>query len=95
MLNGLGELEEVRELLRAALASHEQIYAPGHPSIAIHQSNLAMVLQDLGELTELTEARELLQHSYDSLEQKFGSEHPSTRIVKGNLDRLSTKGSAG
>jgi hypothetical protein len=52
VLKELGELAEARDLLRKALASDEKTFAPGHPSIAIRQSNLATVLQDLGELEE-------------------------------------------
>ncbi len=45
-----GQLEEARDLLHEALASDEKSFEPGHPSIVIRQSNLAVVLQDLGQL---------------------------------------------
>jgi hypothetical protein len=48
----LGQLEEARDLLKKALASDEKTFKPGHPSIAIRQSNLALVLRDLGQLGE-------------------------------------------
>jgi hypothetical protein len=44
--------------LRRALASDEKTFEPGHRSIATRQSNLALVLQDLGQLEE---ARDLLR----------------------------------
>ena len=54
-------MEEARDLLRKALASDEKTFEPGHPSIAISQSNLALVLKDLGQLEE---ARDLLRKAY-------------------------------
>ncbi|GJL49503.1 MAG: hypothetical protein NPIRA01_07300 [Nitrospirales bacterium] len=63
------------------LASHA--YEPGHPSIAIRQSNLAMVLKDLGELEE---AKTLLIHSYEAFKNLLGKGHSKTLTVKGNLE---------
>jgi len=63
----------------------EMNFDPGHPSIAISQSNLAMVLKDLGK----PEAAEpLLREAHRSFLTCFGPEHPSTRIAKNNLDGL-------
>ena len=56
-------MEEARDLLRQALASDEKSFEPGHPSIAISQSNLALVLKDLGQLEE---ARDLLRQALAS-----------------------------
>jgi hypothetical protein len=67
------------------LASAEQSFAPSHPSIARRQSNLAGVLQDLGQLEE---ARDLLRKAYSTLVERFGPDHPHTRTVKGSLDSL-------
>ncbi|NTV59514.1 MAG: tetratricopeptide repeat protein [Deltaproteobacteria bacterium] len=49
---------------------------PEHPKVATRQSNLAHVLQDLGELTG---ASDLAQKAYGSLLKKFGADHPNTR----------------
>ena len=76
---------EARDLLRRALASDEKSFDPGHPSIAISQSNLALVLNDLGELEE---ARKLLKKSYRTLFEKFGPNFPRTKIAKGNLNSV-------
>ncbi len=70
--------------LREAEASFE----PGHPSIATRQSNLALVLQDLGELEE---ARDLLRQADRSCHDKLGPNHPSARTVLGNLRSVEGK----
>ena len=68
--------------MERSLREAEASYEPGHPSIAVSQSNLALVLQDLGELAE---ARDLLRKAYRSLHDKLGPNHPNTRKVLGNL----------
>jgi tetratricopeptide (TPR) repeat protein len=91
VLKDLGQLEEARDLLQKALASDERSYEPGHPSIAIRQSNLAVVLKDLGQLEE---ARDLLRQAYSSFLSRFGPDHIHTRTVKANLDSLGSGASA-
>jgi Raf kinase inhibitor-like YbhB/YbcL family protein len=76
---------KTRDLLRLALESNQKSYALGHPSIAISQSNLALVLQDLGELEE---ARDLAKQAYDTFLDKFGSEHPKTKKAKNNWEAM-------
>lgn len=66
-----------------ALALARHAYEPGHPSIAISQSNLALVLKNLGELEE---AKSLLIHSYEAFKNLLGKGHPKTLTVKGNLE---------
>ncbi len=82
MLQDLGELEEARDLLRGALESARRSFEPGHPSIAVRQSNLAAVLQDLGELEE---ARDLLRAAHKSLLEGYGPDFPLTKTAAGNL----------
>nr|QNO57604.1 hypothetical protein POLJIEDG_00007 [Methanosarcinales archaeon ANME-1 ERB7] len=67
---------------RKSLDLSEKAYAPGHPSIARSQSNLALVLQDLGELEE---ARDLLRKALDSAQKSFEPGHPSIAIRQSNL----------
>jgi tetratricopeptide (TPR) repeat protein len=67
---------------RKSLNLSEKAYAPGHPSIARSQSNLALVLQDLGELEE---ARDLLRKALDSDQKSFEPGHPSIAIRQSNL----------
>lgn len=68
-----------------ALGSHVASFEPGHPFIARSQSNLALVLQDLGGIEE---ARDLLRKAYRSLRDKLGPEHTKTKTVLGNLRGL-------
>ena len=81
MLQDLGAYEEGAELLRKALASDEASFEPGHPAIAVKQSNLALVLKELGEFEE---AETLARSAYESFERKFGPEHPQTLKTKKN-----------
>jgi hypothetical protein len=62
--------------------------ASGHPSIATRQSNLAMVLKDLGELEE---ARDLAKKAYATALSLLGSNHLMTRKFRGNLEGLEGK----
>lgn len=71
--------------MRKALASAEKTFEPGHPSIAIRQSNLATVLKDLGELEE---ARELLRNALASVEKAFPPAHPSVVTIRSNLNAV-------
>ena len=67
---------------RMALQLAESAFEPGHPSIAISQSNLAAVLQDLGELEE---ARDLLRKALTAAQNSFEPGHPSIAISQSNL----------
>jgi hypothetical protein len=67
------------------LKINETQFEPGHPSIARSQSNLALVLQDLGDLEA---ARDLINSAYNSFLEKFGEKHPYTVITKGNLESI-------
>ncbi len=78
-------MEEARDLLRQALASDEKSFEPGHPDIARSQSNLAMVLNNLGQLEE---ARDLLRKSYSAFLERLGPDHPHTKTAKNNLQNL-------
>jgi len=78
----LGRYSDARRALTGALASDEKTFEPGHPSIAIRQSNLATVLQDLGLLEE---ARDLLRKALASDEKTFEPGHPSIAISQSNL----------
>jgi tetratricopeptide (TPR) repeat protein len=78
----MGRFTAARRALDTALASDEKSFEPGHPSIAIRQSNLALVLKDLGQLKE---ARDLLRKSHTSFLERFGPDHPYTKTVKTNL----------
>jgi hypothetical protein len=78
-------MREALDLQRKALASDEKTSEEGHPTIANREANLALMLQDLGNLEE---ARDLLRKALVSLEEWLGPDHRSTKIVRGNLERL-------
>jgi tetratricopeptide (TPR) repeat protein len=69
-------------LARKALHLAEQTFDAGAASIATRQSNLALVLQDLGELTE---ARDLLRAALASAQQSFESDNPRIAVRQSNL----------
>ncbi|MBK8501041.1 MAG: tetratricopeptide repeat protein [Saprospiraceae bacterium] len=53
-----------------------------HPNVAISQSNLALVYQDLGDYEK---ARDLLEGALKSALQNFGELHPNVAISQSNL----------
>jgi tetratricopeptide (TPR) repeat protein len=67
---------------RRALARAEQDLAPGDETIATLQSNLAAVLQDLGELAE---ARDLLRQALAADQAHFAPGHPIIATAQSNL----------
>ena len=67
---------------RKSLNLSEERYPASSPQIAISQSNLAMVLKDLGELEE---ARDLLRQALESDQKSFEPDHPSIAISQSNL----------
>lgn len=69
----LGRYVVAKGFLARALETAEQIFEPGHSFVAIAQSNLAFVLQDLGQLEE---ARNLLRKALASVEKTFAPGHP-------------------
>jgi hypothetical protein len=70
-------------LLRRALASAEKTFGPGPPSIARSQSNLAMVLTDLGSWRKRVICCEKTHRVYLS---RFGPDHPGTQTIRRNLE---------
>jgi len=78
----LGRYTDALRTSNMSLVSAEKTFEPGHPSIAIRQSNLAQVLQDLGQLEE---ARDLLRKALASAEKTFEPGHPSIAIRQSNL----------
>jgi tetratricopeptide (TPR) repeat protein len=66
----LGSYVPAKSFYQEALGRAQRSYPPGHPSIATSQSNLALVLKDLGELDE---ARDLLRQALASDERRNAS----------------------
>jgi tetratricopeptide (TPR) repeat protein len=78
----LGRYLVAKSFYRDALSRSERAYESGHPSIATRQSNLAAVLQDLGELQE---ARDLLRRVLASDEAGCAPGHPAIALSQSNL----------
>jgi tetratricopeptide (TPR) repeat protein len=78
----MGRLSKARHFSAAALERAEKSFRVGHPSIAISQSILALVLKDLGQRKE---ARGLLRKALASAEKSFEPGHPSIARCQSNL----------
>ncbi len=83
-----GRYQLAKEAGQHALTLAKQTYALGHPEIAKDQSNLALVLQELGDLAG---AKRLLIHSYEAFKHLLGEDHPNTLTVKGNLEMVESE----
>ncbi len=77
-----GRYQDAKKMGHLALSLAQQSFEPGHPSIAIRQSNLALVLRDLGDLEG---AKTLLSEALKSNQQSFEPGHPSIAIGQSNL----------
>jgi tetratricopeptide (TPR) repeat protein len=77
-----GRYADARRTATGALEIVEKTFEAGHPSIARWQSNLALVLQDLGQMEE---ARDLLRRALASDEKTYEPGHRSIAIVQSNL----------
>jgi len=78
----LGRYQLAKSFSMLALDIAQRSYASGHSSIATSQSNLAMVLKNLGELDE---AQYLLRQALHSDERSYVAGHPSIAIGQSNL----------
>ncbi|MFW6242475.1 MAG: tetratricopeptide repeat protein, partial [Thermodesulfobacteriota bacterium] len=77
-----GQYRNAERAGRLSLEWAERLHEPGHPEIAGRQSNLALVLQDLGELAS---ARELLEQALHFFEESLPLGHPSIARCQSNL----------
>ena len=68
--------------MEKATASAEKNFGPDHPTTAVSYSNLALVLQDLGDYAG---AKGLLEKATASAEKNFGPDHPTTAVSYSNL----------
>ncbi len=78
----LGRFELSRAYFQRALDLAEARYDPEHPSIAICQSDLALILRDLGQFEG---AKELLERALIAANASYEPEHPRVLIPKSNL----------
>ena len=76
----LGRYEAAADLLEKALASDtERNFGADHPSVAISQSNLALVYQDLGRYEA---AADLLEKALASDTRNFGAPQRSHKAIE-------------
>ena len=78
----LGRYRTALAWLRDALDRAEKSLPAGNPGIAVRQSNLALVLRDLGELSE---ARDLLCKAVASAEESYPPGHSAIAAQRSNL----------
>jgi tetratricopeptide (TPR) repeat protein len=84
-LNVLGVYSQARPLVERALSICESALGPEHPSTATSLNNLAMLLQQHGDLTA---ARSLFGRALAIDERVFGPDHPRTATTLNNLAAL-------
>jgi hypothetical protein len=72
--------------LTRALAITEAAYSPDHPDVATDLNNLAVILQDLGQLAE---ARPLAERALAITEATYGPGHPSAAALRANISASS------
>ena len=78
----LGQFTDVRRLLERAIGIQKKALDPDHPTLATSYSNLALVVQDQGDLAE---ARRLLQRAIEIEEKAFDPDHPTLATSYSNL----------
>jgi tetratricopeptide (TPR) repeat protein len=78
VLQNLCDYDGAKSLFEKALQSNEKNFGKNHPSTARTYSNLALVLQDLGEYQK---ALELSGKSLAILKRVLPEGHPNIKIV--------------
>jgi len=73
---------EARDFLALALESDLRNLGPDHPEVAIHRSNLAQILGDLGEHAE---ARKQIEVALESDLQQLGPDHRNVAVDRSTL----------
>ena len=81
----LAAYPQARPLFERALAIREKVLGPEHPDTATSLNNLAVLLQDQGDLAG---ARPLYERALAIREKALGPEHPDTATSLNNLARL-------
>jgi tetratricopeptide (TPR) repeat protein len=81
----LAAYTEALPLFSRALAIREEVFGHEHPQTMVSLNNLAVLLQDQGNLAA---ARPLYERALDIREKVLGPEHPDTAISLDNLALL-------
>ena len=71
--------------MERALEIRARVLGHDHPDTATILNNLAVLLEDQGELVA---ARPLYERALTIYERVLGRDHPKTAHVRGNMERL-------
>jgi tetratricopeptide (TPR) repeat protein len=82
LVEGVGRLEEAREIYLRALATFERVYGEEHYEVAVTLNNLAGVADELGQPEE---AERLYRRTLQMKEKLLGDPHPDTALTRHNL----------
>ena len=77
-----GRYASARDLQQRTYDTFRRVLGEDHPDTLESANNLAVMLEDLGELRG---ARDLQQRTYDSCRRVFGEDHPNTLTSANNL----------
>ncbi|MBI1353364.1 MAG: tetratricopeptide repeat protein [Acidobacteria bacterium] len=77
-----GRLRQAAAALRKALALDLATHGDDHPNVSTRQSNLALILKDLGEPAA---ARDLLRPALATVLARYGPDHPNVATTQSNL----------
>ena len=84
-LRAIGLYHESRDYRQLALNAGLNTLAPDHPEIATRRSNLAIILQDLGDLPA---ARHQIELALEADLKTLGPDHPSVAIHRSNFANI-------
>ena len=85
LIEKTGQYERARDLLEGALASAVKNFGPDHPTVAVRQLNLGVVLLNMEDKGK---ARDLFVQAHRLFLKQLGEQHPNTQTAKEWLDNL-------
>jgi eukaryotic-like serine/threonine-protein kinase len=77
--------ELAKQTYERALDTDRHVLGDDHPRVAQHLENLAIVVQNMGNLVQ---AETLYRDALNRMESAYGERHPETAIIKGNYGLL-------
>jgi eukaryotic-like serine/threonine-protein kinase len=77
--------ELAKQTYERALNTDRHVLGDDHPRVAQHLENLAIVVQNMGNLVQ---AETLYRDALNRMESAYGERHPETAIIKGNYGLL-------
>jgi eukaryotic-like serine/threonine-protein kinase len=83
--NRTQQWELAKQTYERALEIDRRVLGDDHPRVAQHLENLAIVVQNMGDLAQ---AETLYRDALGRMEAAYGERHPETAITKGNYGLL-------